>query len=175
VRRVLIALAATVFAFAVPASAADVYSLLDFNSAVNALTAVDPTIDPPPNDPGKDFAVGGFHGVLNNNVGVSGHSGPSGKDPQGHVSDTSRTFKGRFRVTCLAVVGYDAALGLSPTQAKSNDQTGELVLAVRDNRVLGIPDQYAFIDDDAANCFDNVGNVEFSIESGNILVHDALP
>jgi hypothetical protein len=176
VKRVLIALAATVFAVAVPASAADVYSLLDFNSAVNALRAVDPTIDPPPNDPSRDLAVGGFHGAQQNNVGVSAHSGPTGEDPNGHVSDTSKTFKGRFRVTCLAVLGNRAALGLEPTNAASNDQATELVLVVQDNRNLAIPDQYEFLPEAAASCPDDlIDTPEFFIQSGNILVHDALP
>jgi hypothetical protein len=62
-RRALFLLAAAVGAIAVPAVGAT-YSMLDFQSAVAALEEVDPTIAPPPNDPGKDFAVGGFHGAV---------------------------------------------------------------------------------------------------------------
>jgi len=186
-RKVLLAAAAALAAIALPAGAgADVYSLLDYQSATDALQAVDPTIDPPPNNPNRNFVVGGFHGTDNNSVGFSANSDAIGLDPQGHLSETiplffgtpPKTYQGRFRVTCLAVVGNEAAMGLVPTDTASNDQTAEFILAVRDNRGLGIPDEYAFesgVDVFANACAFSVGDALFSIESGNILVNDALP
>jgi hypothetical protein len=186
-RKVLLAFAAALVAIALPAGAgADVYSLLDYQSATDALQAVDPTIDPPPNDPNRNFVVGGFHGTDNNNVGFSANSDAIGLDPQGHLSETiplffgtpPETYQGRFRVTCLAVVGNEAAMGLVPTDTASNDQTAEFILAVRDNRGLPMPDQYAFESDVgvlASDCGLYISDAFFSIESGNILVNDALP
>ena len=186
-RRVLLMCAATLAAIALPAGVgAAVYSLLDYQSAIDALQAVDPTIDPPPNDPSRDFVVGGFHGTDNNNVGFSGHTDQLGLDPQGKLSETiplfygtpPRSYQGRFRVTCLAVVGNQAALGLVPTDAASNDQPAQFILAVRDNKGLGIPDEYAFESDAdvfAKDCVRYVTDASFSITSGNILVNDALP
>ena len=171
---------------------AGAFSLLDFSSAVQALSAVDPSIDPPPNDPSKDFAVGGFTGQGTNNdgfpnkVGLSAHSGPLGEDATGHVSETephffppgsSSTRQARFRVTCLAVLGDDAALGLVPTDAASNDEANQFVLAVRDNGLPnGVGDQYAFVPDVlAADCALALGEASFFVQRGNILVHNALP
>jgi hypothetical protein len=177
-------LATIVLAIAVPVGANATYSLFDYDSAVDALVAVDPTIRPEANDPGRDFVVGGYHGIENNNDGISAHSDAWGSDPQGHASDTRpgflpgmtpSTFQGRFRVTCLAVVGNEAALGLTPTDASSNDQPTEIVLAVRDNKVSGIPDEYAFYDLPAALCPTAIPDAVFPIQSGNILVHDAVP
>ena len=182
-RRSLIALAVAAVAIALPASASALYSLFEYDSAVDALEAVDPTITPAANDPGKDFAVGGFRGIENNRVGFSGHSGPLGQDPQGHVSETipgffmgpSSTRQGRFKVTCFAAFANDAALGLTPTDAASNDLPDEVVLAVRDNKAFGMPDEYAFVPGPASACAAAVGDALFPIQSGNILVHDALP
>ena len=186
-RRVLLAFAAVLVAIALPAGAgADVYSLLDYQSATDALRAVDSTIDPPPNDPSRNFVVGGFHGTENNNVGFSANSDAIGLDPQGHLSETipfffgtpPTTYQGRFQVTCLAVVGNQAAMGLVPTDAASNDQPAEFILAVRDNRGLGIPDEYAFESDAdvfANDCALHFSDAFFSIDSGSILVNDALP
>jgi hypothetical protein len=185
-RKVLLVFAAALVAIALPTGAGAVYSLLDYQSATDALLAIDRTIDPPPNDPNTNFAVAGFHGTDNNNVGFSAHSGLLGQDVQGHLSETiplffgtpPRTYQGRFRVTCLAVVGNEAAMGLVPTDTASNDQPAQFILAVRDNRGLAIPDEYAFESDvsvSASDCALYVSDALFSIASGNILVNDALP
>ena len=147
---------------------------------------MDPTIKPPPNDPSKDFVVGGFQGTEGNNVGVSAHSGSLGQKPKGHLSETrphffppgsSSTFQGRFKVTCLAVLGKEAAVGLVPTDATSNDEQDEFVFAVRDNGLPnGTGDQYAFVPGvPAATCELGLGEAVFTIARGNILVHDAVP
>jgi hypothetical protein len=188
-RKTVIVLGAAVVAIAVPARATADYSLLDFQSAVDALSAFDPTIDPPPNDPNRDFVVGGFQGIDNNNVGFSGHGGPLGEDPQGKLSETiplfygtpPRSYQGRFTVTCVATLGKEAALGLVPTDAASNDQSAQFILAVHDSGLPGgMGDQYAFESDVgvfAQDCELYVGDAlsGFSIKRGNILVNDALP
>lgn len=185
--KALLVLAASVAAVAIPATAGAVYSLIDFQSATDALVAVDATIDPPPNDPNRDFVVGGFKTIDNTNFAVSAHSGAMGENRQGHVSETRTqffptspsTFQGRFRVTCLFVEGNDAALGLVPTDTASNDQANQFVLLVRDSGLPGGTfDQEVLIPDvSAQDCAELVifAGDGFLIESGNILVNDALP
>jgi hypothetical protein len=188
-RKAVLVLAA-VAAIAVVPSASQAYTLLDFQSATNALAEFDPTIDPPPNDPSRDFAVGGFQGTGSSgettNVGFSAHSGPLGEDPQGHLSETvplffptdSRTYQGRFRVTCLSITGKDAALGLVPTDAESNDQPAQFFLLVQDSGLPGgAGDLEAFAPNPLAE--DCLGQEAFAlfgfpIDRGNILVNDAL-
>ena len=192
-RKVLLAFAAVLVAIALPAGVgAAGYSLLDYQSAIDALLAVDPTIDPPPNDPSNDFAVGGFQGQENNNFGFSAHSTPLGGEPEGKLSETiprpltdtgSSTYQARFSVTCLAVVGKDAAIGLIPTNAASNDQEAQFVLSVHDSGMPnGTLDRYALLsgfDISASNCglyvLEALDPFAFTIERGNILVNDALP
>jgi hypothetical protein len=183
--RVLLALG--VLAVAAPVGAKATHALFDYDSAVDALVAVDPTIEPAANDHGKDFAVGGFRGDQNNKVGFSAHSGPLGQDAQGHLSETipgffpmsSTTFQARFRVVCLKVIGNEAAMGLARTDAASNDEQADVFFAVRDNALLAMPDEYAFVavelGDVPETCVAAISDAAFFIESGNILVHDALP
>jgi hypothetical protein len=178
IRRALFTVTAAAVAIALPASAGATHSLLDYESAVDALLAVDPAIEPAANDHGKDFAVGGFqHNLRNNNVGFSAHSGPMGGDPWGHLSETiPGGNKARFRVVCLAVMGIDAAIGLRPTHAASNDQTEGFVLAVRDTGMpSGALDEFAFVPDVLPEmCADGLFAAFFTVDSGNILVHDAI-
>jgi hypothetical protein len=191
-KKALLVLAATIVAIAVPARATADYSLLDFQSAVDALNAVDPTIDPPPNDPSNDFVVGGFQGQENNNFGFSAHSTPLGEEPQGKLTETiprpltdtgTSTYQARFSVTCLAVDGKDAAIGLVPTDAASNDQHDQFVLSVHDSGLPGgALDRYALLSDFdifASDCalyvFEALDPFAFTIKRGNILVNDALP
>jgi hypothetical protein len=80
------------------------------------------------------------------------------------------------RVICLAVLGDDAALGLVPTDAASNDELMGEVLAVHDSGLPGgMSDTYAFLPEPPAMCALSVGDAILPIERGNILVHDALP
>jgi hypothetical protein len=125
-----------------------------------------------------DFAVGGFQGTGDNNVGFSAQSDADGANPFGHLSQTiPQVRKDRFRVTCLAVSGNEAAIGLTPANAQTaqNYPTGR-VLAVRDNGnpTSGQPvDEYAYIlGTSAANCANYVGSAAFVPVNGNILVHD---
>jgi hypothetical protein len=183
-RKVLLVLIVAAVAIAIPAAASAVYSLLDYQSATDSLLAVDPTIDPPPNDPNRDFAVGGFQGpVENSNWGVSGHSGPSGENPQGHASETipgagAGTFQARWRVICVAVMGKEAALGLVPTDTASNDQPDPFVLALFDGGPSGRGDAFAVVNQTQVSpylCLDGIGLEFFPVEHGNILINDALP
>jgi hypothetical protein len=43
-----------------PGSASATHTLLEFESALEELWAVDPAIEPPPDNGRRDFAVGGF-------------------------------------------------------------------------------------------------------------------
>ena len=65
---------AVVFLIAPAAVRADIVDLLTFQSGVDAAQAVDPTLAAPSNDVGHDFAVGGFRGTGDNQVGFSAHS-----------------------------------------------------------------------------------------------------
>jgi hypothetical protein len=186
-RKHLVVLAAALAALAAPATTVAAYSLLDFQSAADSLAAVDPTIDPPPNDPSLNFAVGGFKGADDNNVGFSAHSGAVGQDAQGHLSETiplfygtpPRTYQGRFTITCLAVAGKVASMGLVPTDAASNDQPAEFVFVVRDTGLAGgMGDSEVFIPDvPAQDCAVGLpfASFGFPIVNGDILVNDAIP
>jgi hypothetical protein len=177
-RKALSVLAPAVVALAIPVGASADYSLLDYQSAVDALAAADPTIVPAADDHGRDFVVGGFQGPLeNNNVGFSAHGGPLSEDPQGHMSETiPGSFQARFRVTCLVVVGNEAAVGLVPTDAASNDQTNEFVFAAFDSGMPGgTGDLFSFVQIPAAACAFGIGEAIFPPDHGNILVHDAFP
>jgi hypothetical protein len=82
-RRMLLALMLVLGVFVFPTSASATHDgLLDFQSAVDAMLEVDPTLDPPPNDPTKDFAVGGFQSaVAGQKIGISAHTdGPKAED-----------------------------------------------------------------------------------------------
>ncbi len=177
--RAFLILAALVVGVAIPATATGHHSLLDFEAAVDVLWEADPLIDPPPNDPAKDFVVGGFqHGDRNNKVGLSGHSGALGEDPLGHVSETiPGIYQARFRVTCVAVLLNSAALGLVPTDAGSNDQEDQFVLALFDSGLPGgTGDQFSFLPNVPAEmCAVGLHEHVFPIELGNILVHDTIP
>jgi hypothetical protein len=89
-----------------------------------------------------------------------------------------RTYQGRFRVTCLAVIGNEAAMGLVPEDNAANDQEAQFILAVRDNKALGVPDEWVFLSDVdvfANDCALYVSDAFFTIQRGNILVNDGLP
>jgi hypothetical protein len=196
-RRLLLALALVVGVFLLPspASAAGVATAdpLEYQSAVDAMLAVDPTLDAPPNDGKHDFVVGGFQSG-DYNFGVSAHSGPLGEAPLGYVSattplakaNTTEAKQGRWRVTCVNVVGKLAAIGGVPTQAASNDFDFPVVFVFRDGGPGGgtpvEPDgfyPYPGKTGDSQACPDPFFMAQAAvappIESGNILVHDAQP
>ena len=169
---------AVVFLVAPAAVRADIVDLLTFQSGVDAAQAVDPTLAAPPNDGGHDFAVGGFRGIGDNQVGFSAHSDHLGGSPQGHLTQNiPQVRKDRFTVTCLAVLGNHAALGLTPSDAATAAMfpTGRvLVVADNGNPVGGQPvDTYGYFNVPASNCaFFVASGGGFTPVSGNIVVHD---
>jgi hypothetical protein len=131
------------------------------------------------NNGGHSSAVGGFQGIANNEVAFSAHSDPLGANPQGHLSQNiPQVRKDRFTVTCLAVSGNKAALGLTPSDAATaaNFPNGRvLTMTDNGNPVGGQPvDTYAYFGDSASNCalYANAGGF-FTPVSGNIVVSDA--
>jgi hypothetical protein len=173
---------AVVFLVAPGTVSATIVDLLTFQSAVDSAQAVDPTLAAPTNDGAHDFAVGGFQRASGAHTGFSAHSGPLGENPFGHLSSTldPGVFQQRYDVTCLAVAGNHASIGLVPTNAGSNDATLETILVVVDSGLPGgTGDLYAFDVTpgvQAQNCALDVAlTPPFMPLSGNILVHDELP
>jgi hypothetical protein len=162
--------------FIVPWLARADHTLLDFQSALAELWAVDPSIAPPPDNGSRDFAVGGFQGPAGNNIGFSAHSDPAGAEPQGHLSETiPNGGMARYVVTCLQVAGNHAALGLVPADNAANDVQQQFVLSVMDSRMPGgAGDLFAFIQVPANTCRDFVFTAQFPLTHGNIVVHDVI-
>jgi hypothetical protein len=108
VRRAVVAVSALAFAVSVTGVASATIDPLDFQAALNALAAVDPqlAIEAQANSSSeRDFAVGGGQSSAGSNFGLSAHSGSSGQDAFGHLSDTvPDDGKIRARVVCLQVV-----------------------------------------------------------------------
>ncbi len=177
-----LALTLVVGVFVFPSSASATHDLLDYESAVDAMLAVDPTLDPPPGDGKRDFVVGGFQ-FANSNFAVSAHSGPTGEEPFGHVNRifphfTQGPYQGRWRVTCVAVAGKSAALTLEPRTAGSNDDRNRYILSVFDGGPGGTLDRFTIYTTVGQSCVEHVAAATafgVLIERGNILVHDALP
>jgi hypothetical protein len=176
------AMLAVVFLVAPGTVSATIVDLLTFQSAVDSAQAVDPTLAAPANDGGHDFAVGGFERASGAHTGFSAQSGPLGENPSGHLSSTldPGVFQQRYDVTCLAVAGNHASIGLVPSNAGSNDATLETVLVVVDSGLPGgTGDVYGFIITPGVQAQDCPLYVAvtppFMPLSGNILVHDELP
>jgi hypothetical protein len=188
-RRILVAFTLVVGVILFPSSASAAVDLLDFQSAVDEMLAVDPTLDPPPNDGKHNFVVGGFQDETDLNWAVSAHSGPLGEDPFGHVSVTFPEGspdgkQGRWRVTCVNVEGNLAAIGAVPTEAASNDVGSPGVAVFRDagpggGEGPGVSqlDGFQFLSGADPNECQNpvalgVAAGAPPIQRGNILVHD---
>jgi hypothetical protein len=194
--------AAAVLAFAPSATAFDP---LEFPAAVDALNTYSPdSMAPPTNDGAHDFAVGGgqhgvnFIGECSNkfgncvNEGLSAQSGPSGENPQGHVSatySTAQPFKLRGPVICLNVQGKEAfILVLQQADGAPGFPKGQPFLVTvidNGNPVNGTPpDMIAnrgvgdFLppEDVAPFGFPCGFSNDFApLERGNIVVRDVLP
>jgi hypothetical protein len=178
-RRLLLALTLVVGVLMFPASASATHDLLDYQSAVDAMLAVDPALDPPPNDPAKDFTVGGYQS-FGTNHGVSAHSdGPSAEDAWGHISVTHPELgKTRSRVVCLAVQGSKAAIGFVPQDSAASPIELSDVIVYRDSGLPGgMGDVFRITGAFPETCQTVLLVTEptFPIERGNILVHDAQP
>lgn len=161
-----------------PGVASAHHTLLDFDAAVDALLAVDPTIEPPPDDPGRDFVVGGVQDADGFNNGFSAHSGPLGEKPYGHLSATNPAlpfFKARERVVCLAVSGNFAAIGL--VAATSNSDIPSEVVVLRDGGPGGAADGFDSHQLEPEDCEQGLLLAPGAplIRRGNILIHDAQP
>jgi hypothetical protein len=127
----------------------------------------------------QDFAVGGFVGSAGTNkVGFSAHSDANGANPSGYLSQTiPQGRKDNFRVTCLAVNGNHAAIGLTAADATTaqNFPTGRVLIVIDNgNPVGGQPvDTYGYVNgtnDCTQYTTTNVTNIP---ASGNIQVNDA--
>ena len=186
----LVALAVSVGVLVLPSGASAQLELPEFQSAVDAMQAVDPTLDPPPNEPRRDFVVGGANNGLGASFGVSAHSDADGQDPFGHLSATEAhptlpgfTVQIRFRVTCLAVLGNMAAVGGVQTQASSNDHPPgtNYIVVFRDSGMPGgVGDGASFNAgfgpvEKLCSGFIGLAAGAGPIAHGNILVHDAMP
>jgi hypothetical protein len=177
-------LAALVLAALAITGAALGYTLADYQDAVAALQAVDPTISPPANDAKKDFVVGGFGDVYGYNNGVSAQSDSSGGHVKGHISSTSNSFapqagfRVRADVICMAVEGNTAATGISGTITTPNGTTSYTEVEwYRDGGPGG-----AAVDGFGALSFDHPEDCALflsmadgaePITKGNILINDA--
>ena len=132
----------------------------------------------------NDFVVGGFQDRLDEHIGLSAHSGPSGENPFGHESVTftaggQEHFKLRSRVTCLAVAGNLAAWGTVSTESASNTVPPgtEFVEVGRDGGPGGAADGWDFVEAAAEDCADFLAAAAAAppIQSGNISIHDGQP
>ena len=189
-RRVVVAMISTV-AFAVSGTgvASAIIDPLDFQAAINALAAVDPqlAVEAQANSSSeRDFAVGGGQSSVGSNFGVSAHSGPSGQDAFGHLSDTvPNDGKIRARVVCLQVVtdmsGVKRA-GIIGQITESSSNTAPAGFFIRASvRDTGLPggDQ-----DGYRRTFQSIlpnptvcppQALIFNLERGNININDAQP
>jgi hypothetical protein len=183
--RLLLALTLVVGALGFPSTASATHSVLDFQSAVDAMHAVDATLAAPPNDGKHDFAVGGVRDAFDANVGFSVHSGPLGEDAFGHLSSTAPNQDNpaaptyvRLRVTCLSVAALIASFGGVVTQSNVVPRGTNFLVAVRDTgRSGGEGDGLDFAPGPADTCpaFLPAAVTAPDVETGNILVHDAQP
>jgi hypothetical protein len=108
VKRVAFIVVSTLaIAVAGPGVARATIDLVDFQAALNALSAVDPELAvhaQANSSAGHDFAVGGGQSSIGSNFGLSAHR-RAGEDPHGHLSDTiPDDGKIRARIICLQVV-----------------------------------------------------------------------
>jgi hypothetical protein len=129
-KRLRLLVLAMAVAFATAAGATAAIDLVEFNSAVDAMKAVDPTLDPPPADDRTDFVVGGFDRHLTTTSGIDivvHHAISARLSPRGEVqgqlvrtivqSDRAHVATEVNRVTCLAIVGNNASVGMVVKQS----------------------------------------------------------
>jgi hypothetical protein len=126
-----------------------------------------------------DSAVGGFRGVGGvNNVGFSAHSDPNGANPFGQLSQTiPQGRKDLFTVTCLAVNGNHAAIGLTAADATTaqNFPKGRVLVVIDNgNPAGGQPvDNYGYVSSSSNDCTLFTATVVTNVpESGDISIHD---
>jgi hypothetical protein len=183
--KAILGLAAVVIAAAVAAAAAQAYTLFDFQGAVSALSAVDPTISAPANDPSKDMIVGGFRSTDGYNNGVSAQSDPANLRPKGQLSATHPTdpddvesgFRIRGKIVCMAVQGNLAATGIEGTLTSQGTTIPYTEIEVyRDGGPGGTLDGFrAFSSSQEENCADFLVLAAGAdpLINGNVLINDA--
>jgi hypothetical protein len=166
-----------------------VIDIADFQAALSALSAVDPelAVEALANSSSeRDFAVGGGQSSVGSNFGLSAHSGPSGEDAFGHLSDTiPDDGKIRARVVCLQVVTDPSGVkraGMIGQITESSSNTAPpgffIRVSVRDTGLAGgSGDGYRrsiqSIPPNPLVCPPQA--LIFNIEHGNINIHDAQP
>lgn len=88
-------ISALAIAVAGAGAALSVVDVADFQAALSALAAVDAELAVEPqahSSSDRDFAVGGAQSSVGSNFGLSAHSGQTGEDAFGHLSDTIPNF-----------------------------------------------------------------------------------
>jgi hypothetical protein len=189
-RVVVAAISTLAFAVAGAGPAHATIDLPDFQAALTALSAVDPQLAVEAqahSSSERDFAVGGGQSSVGSNFGLSAHSGPSGEDAFGHLSDTiPGDGKIRARVVCLQVVTNvttgEKRAGMIGQITESSSNTAPAGFFIRVSvRDTGLPggDQDGYrrsiqsIPPNPLVCPPQA--VIFNIEHGNINIHDAQP
>jgi hypothetical protein len=125
-----------------------------------------------------DFAVGGFQGTGGaNKVGFSATSDPNGANAHGYLTQTiPQGRKDNFRVTCLAVTGNHAAIGLTPANATTaaNFPNGRVLVVIDYGNPQGgqTVDNYGYVNGTNDCTQQTTTNVTNLPDSGDILVHD---
>ena len=186
-RVVVAAISTLAFAVAGAGPAHATIDLPDFQAALTALSAVDPQLAVEAqahSSSERDFAVGGGQSSAGSNFGLSAHSGPSGEDAFGHLSDTiPDDGKIRARVVCLQVVTDPSGVkraGIIGQITESSSNTfpagSFIVSSVRDTGLPGGEgDGYrrAFTSIPPNPSLCPPQRVIFDIVHGNINIHDA--
>ena len=127
---------------------------------------------------GHDFAVGGFQGVGGvNKVGFSAQSDANGANPSGYLTQTiPQGRKDNFTVTCLAVNGNHAAIGLTAANAETaaNFPNGRVLIVIDNGVPVGSQtvDNYGY-QNGTNDCTKFTTTVVTNLPaSGNITVQD---
>ena len=160
-----------------PVVRAGITDLATFTSAVGAMKALDPTLASPPNDGAYDSVVGSFRGPDGvNKIAFSAYSDADGANPHGYFTQTIAADKpyarerSEFIVTCLAVSGGHAALGITPADASTASPPTVVVMF---DGGRGGADTYTYRPTTTAeNCSQYLFDAYISPDSGKITVHD---
>jgi hypothetical protein len=182
IRRAGLVLLLGIVALTVASAAGAAYDPAEYEAAVDALAAVDPTIEPAPDDPSNDFVVGAGHNITGMaTLAISAHSGALGEDAFGQGTATAAVgTRLIFRVTCLAVVHNLASIGVVVEQGNLRPPGTEVLIFIRDSGLPGGEGDGVStlagegITADQCPAFVAVAAVVPPIEAGNYLVHDAI-
>jgi hypothetical protein len=177
---ILVLVVAAVIALATSGNALATLDESQWQEATDALLAVDPTLAPPP----ADSAVDSVHGAGHNGgatLALSAWSDALGGEPQGTgvaVSGGGFHTQVRFDVSCLAVAGSLASVGVVVVGGNLLPEGTELVVSIRDGGLPGgAGDGYSVIAAEADTCpaLLPIAAVVPPMETGNFHVQDALP